>query len=121
MFGGKEISRAEYAGKYYRKALAVRKLIEKDFQNAFSKVDVIVSPTTPMLPHKLGGRINDPRVMYAYDAYTIPANLAGICSGVVKCGEIDNTPVGLQIMAPAFKEDLLLQVMKAVEDLNENS
>ncbi|MBI2664783.1 Asp-tRNA(Asn)/Glu-tRNA(Gln) amidotransferase subunit GatA [Candidatus Woesearchaeota archaeon] len=118
ILGGKEISRAEHAGKYYRKALAVRKLIERDFDAAFKKVDVLVSPVTPMLPHKIGGHISDPKIMYAYDAFTIPANLAGICAGVVGCGRIDGIPVGLQVMAPAFKEELLLRVMKAFEGTN---
>jgi len=118
ILGGREISKSEYEGKYYRKALAMRKLIERDFERAFEKVDVIVSPTTPMLPHKIGGRITDAKIMYAYDAFTIPANLAGICAGVVNCGKLEGIPVGLQIMAPAFKEDLLLQTMKTVEGLN---
>ncbi len=117
ILGGLEISKAEHHGRYYRKALAVRKLIEQDFEKAFQKADIILSPTTPMLPHNLGGRITDPRVMYAYDAFTIPANLAGNCAGVVPAGKIEGVPVGLQVMAPAFREDLLLQVMKAVEDL----
>ena len=116
ILGGKEISKSEHKGRYYRKALAVRKLIEKDFARAFEEVDVIVSPVTPMLPHKIGGRINDPKVMYAYDAYTIPANLAGICAGTVPCGKIDGIPVGLQVMAPAFREDLLFETLKAVEN-----
>ncbi len=117
ILGGREISNAEYHGKYYRKALAVRELITKDFENAFKNVDVILSPTTPMLPHRLGGRITDPRVMYAYDAFTIPSNLAGNCAGVVPIGTVEGIPVGLQIMAPSFREDLLLQAMKAVEGL----
>ncbi len=117
ILGGLEISKAEYHGKYYRKALAVRRLIERDFEEAFNKVDVIIAPTTPMLPHRLGGRITEPKVMYAYDAFTIPSNLAGNCAGVVPVGKIDGIPVGLQIMAPSFREDLLLQAMKAVEEL----
>ena len=117
ILGGKEISKSEYEGRYYRKALAVRKLIEKDFGKAFEKVDIMIAPTTPMLPHALGGRITDPKIMYAYDAFTSPANLAGICAGVVNCGKINNIPVGLQIMAPAFREDLMFSAMKAVEDL----
>ncbi len=117
ILGGREISKAEYHGKYYRKALAVRRLIEQDFEKAFQKADIILSPTTPMLPHKLGGHITDPKVMYAYDAFTIPSNLAGNCAGVVPAGKIEGIPVGIQIMAPAFREDLLFQVMKAVEEL----
>ncbi|MBU0665794.1 MAG: Asp-tRNA(Asn)/Glu-tRNA(Gln) amidotransferase subunit GatA [Nanoarchaeota archaeon] len=110
ILGGKEISRAEYGGQYYRKALATKKEIAKDLEEAFKKVDIIISPVTPRLPHKIGEKISV-EDMYAYDAFTIPANLAGICAGVVPAGEIDKTPVGLQVMAPAFKEDLLLSVL----------
>ena len=115
ILGGKEISKAEYHGMYYRKALQARNLIARDFEEAFNEIDVIIMPTTPKLPHKIGSRITDPRIMYAYDAFTIPANLAGICGGVINAGKIDNIPVGMQILAPAFKEDVLLRVMKAWE------
>ncbi|MBI2143358.1 Asp-tRNA(Asn)/Glu-tRNA(Gln) amidotransferase subunit GatA [Candidatus Woesearchaeota archaeon] len=115
ILGGMEISKAEYHGTYYRKALKAKKLIAEGFEKAFKEVDVIISPTTPMLPHKLGTKITDPRVMYAYDAYTIPANLAGICAGVVPAGKIEGVPVGLQVMAPAFREELLLQAMTELE------
>lgn len=117
IFGGREISKSEYEGKYYRKALAVRKLISQDFEKAFEKVDMIISPVTPELPHKIGGRINDPETLYAFDAFTIPASLAGICSGVVPAGKIDGIPVGIQIIAPAFNESKMLQVMKTMEDV----
>lgn len=115
ILGGMEISKAEHQGTYYRKALMAKRLIAKDFEEAFKKVDVLLLPTTPVLPHKLGTKIDDPRTMYAYDAFTIPANLAGICAGVVTAGSIDGIPVGVQVMAPAFREDLLVQVMAACE------
>ncbi|MBI2145081.1 hypothetical protein HYU18_02040 [Candidatus Woesearchaeota archaeon] len=95
-----------------------RRGTEKDigrFEKAFKEVDIIISPTTPMLPHKIGTKITDPKAMYAYDAYTIPANLAGICAGVVPVGRIKGIPVGLQVMAPAFSEELMMQVMASVE------
>lgn len=117
ILGGKEISKAEYHGTYYRKALMVKELIKKEFEKAFKEVDIIILPTTPILPHKLGTKITDPRVLYAYDAFTIPANLAGFCSGVINAGEIDGIPIGLQVFAPAFKEDLLFSVLKEIEDL----
>lgn len=116
ILGGEEISRAEYAGKYYRKALQVKNLITKSFEEAFKDVDIIILPTTPKLPHKIGEKL-DPKTMYAYDAFTIPANLAGICAGVVPAGKIDNVPVGLQVFAPAFKEKLLFNVLKEIESL----
>ena len=117
IIGGKEISKAEHHGAYYRKALRVKDLIKKDFDSAFKDVDIIISPAMPSLPHKLGDKIN-PEEAYAFDAFTIPANLAGICSGVVRAGKVDGVPVGLQIFAPAFKEKILFDAMKACEDLN---
>jgi len=117
ILGGEEISKAEYHGKYYRKALQVKKLVKKVFEDAFKEVDIIISPTTPVLPHKIGTKITDPKVMYAYDAFTNPANLAEICAGVVKAGEIDKIPIGLHVMAPAFKEDLLFNVLSVFEKI----
>ncbi len=113
--GGKEISRAEHAGAYYRKALKTKHLIKRDFDRAFEQVDFIVTPVTPDLPYKLGKKIT-PEEDYAMDAFTIPANLAGICAGVVPIGKISNIPVGMQVMAPAFAEEKLLGFMKVVED-----
>ncbi len=115
ILGGMEISKSEYHGAYYRKALMAKKLISRDFEEAFRKVDIMMLPTTPVLPHKLGTKITDPKVMYAYDAFTIPANLSGICAGVVNIGKIDGIPVGLQVMAPSFKEKLLCSVLAGCE------
>jgi aspartyl-tRNA(Asn)/glutamyl-tRNA(Gln) amidotransferase subunit A len=111
ILGGREISRAEHGGKYYRKALAARELIAETINKAFEKVDFIILPTTPLLPSKLGEKL-DPKAEYAFDAYTIPANLAGICAGVIPAGTIDGVPVGLQIFAKAFDEERLLSVME---------
>ncbi len=110
ILGGREISRAEFHGTYYRKALKAKELIKKDFETAFQEVDFILSPVTPELPYKLGYTIS-PEEDYALDAFTIPANLAGICAGVVPLGKIDGLPVGLQIMAPAFAEEKLIALM----------
>src|SRR3989344_7932747 len=114
ILGGKEISRAEHAGQYYRKALATKKLIAEDFNNAFKQVDIILAPTTPDLPKKLGQKLS-PEEEYAMDAFTIPANLAGIAAGVIPIGTINNIPVGMQVMVPAFKEELLFDFLKIVE------
>lgn len=116
ILGGKEISKAEHHGKYYRKALQVKKLISAELEKAFKEVDVIITPVTPRLPHKVGEKITI-KDMYGYDAFTIPANLSGICAGVINAGSIDNIPVGLQVMAPAFREDLMFDVLKVWEDL----
>ncbi len=115
ILGGMEISKSEYHGAYYRKALMAKRLISKDFEDAFKKVDLLMLPTTPVLPHKIGTKITDPKVMYAYDAFTIPANLSGICAGVVNIGKIDGIPVGLQVMAPSFKEKVLCDVLAKCE------
>ena len=121
ILGGSEISKAEYHGQYYKKALAVRELISEDFARAFKEVDIIISPTVPKLPHKIGETIEDPRVMYAYDAFTIPANLAGIPACVLPAGNFRGIPVGMQLMSRHFREDLLLNVMYAYEKLKEKS
>jgi aspartyl-tRNA(Asn)/glutamyl-tRNA(Gln) amidotransferase subunit A len=116
ILGGREISQAEYHGTYYRKALAAKKLIADDFNKAFKKVDVLICPVTPELPHKLGEQI-DTKDAYAFDALTIPANLAGVCAGVITVGQIDGVPVGMQIICNAFNEKLMFDVMKIYEDL----
>ncbi len=115
ILGGSEISKAEYKGTYYRRALNAKEIIKQEFKNAFKEVDVILSPTVPKLPHKIGENISV-KDMYAYDAFTIPANLAGICAGVINAGFIDKIPVGLQIMCDSFKEDVLFNFLKGVED-----
>jgi len=117
ILGGKEISRAEHAGQYYRKALATKKLIADDFNNAFKQVNIILAPTTPDLPLKLGKKMT-PEEDYATDAFTIPANLAGIAAGVVQIGSIKGIPVGMQVMVPAFKEELLFNVLRELELLH---
>lgn len=95
---------AGYAEEHYKKALKVRTLIKEDFDKAFAKYDVILSPTTPILPFKFGEKIKDPLSMYMADLYTVPANLAGLCAMSIPCGYVDGLPVGLQIIGNKFKE-----------------
>jgi aspartyl-tRNA(Asn)/glutamyl-tRNA(Gln) amidotransferase subunit A len=116
--GGKLISQAEFEGQYYRKALGVKAAIAEDFERAFEHCDVIVAPVTPRLP-PLIGETSDPMDEYAIDAFTIPANLAGICAGVLPCARIDNIPVGIQIMAPAFREERLFAALFELEKLSQ--
>jgi len=116
ILGGKEISKAEFAGQYYRKALAAKKLIADDLNKAFEKVDVLITPVTPVMPLKLKEKLS-PETEYAMDAFTVPANLAGICAGSVPGGTLNDLPFGIQVLAPAFKEELLFSVMKGFEDL----
>jgi len=114
IIGGSEISKAEHKGMHYRRALKAKELIARDFNEAFKKVDIIISPTVPRLPHRIGDKIN-PEQMYGYDALTIPANLAGICAISVPSLKINNVPVGIQIMAPAFQEKRMFDAGHAFE------
>ena len=116
ILGGSEISKAEFRGTYYRKALKVKQIIKKEFDDAFKKVDAIISPTVPKLPHKIGSKIN-PEEMYAYDAFTIPANLAEICAISVPAGNISNIPTGIQIMCNQFEEKKLFEIAKEMEKI----
>lgn len=115
ILGGKIITQSEFKGTYYRKALKVKEIIKQEFENAFKKVDCIISPAVPKLPHKVDSKISV-KEMYAYDAFTIPANLAGICAGVVPCGNIKGIPVGLQVMCNSFQEQKMLKILRSVEN-----
>ncbi|MFH1359295.1 MAG: amidase family protein [archaeon] len=115
ILGGEEITKAEYGGQYYRKALIAKKLIEKQFEKAFKKYDVIVFPTCPKLPHKLGTKISV-EDMYNYDACTVLASLAEIPGISVPCGTLkdgkEDIPVGLQLLAWKGDDENLLQIAK---------
>lgn len=116
ILGGSEITKAEAAGRYYHKALYVKKLIRKSFEEVFSKVDCIVLPTFPILPWKVGeGDKMKPEEIYAADALTIPANLAGLCAISLPAGKVENVPVGMQIMCARGEDGLLLEVAESVE------
>ncbi|HLC53330.1 MAG TPA: Asp-tRNA(Asn)/Glu-tRNA(Gln) amidotransferase subunit GatA [Candidatus Nanoarchaeia archaeon] len=117
ILGGKEITRAEFEGAYYEKALAVKELIAEEFAKAFEKVDCIVLPTCPGLPWKIGkGKEMKVEEVYAYDALTIPANLAGICSVSIPAGKIDGIPVGMQVMCGKGEDGKMLEIAREIED-----
>ena len=118
---GKEVKRrillgtyalsAGYYDAYYLKALKVRTLMLKDFQKAFEKVDIILTPTSPTVAFKIGEKTGDPLAMYLSDIFTITQPLAGIPAISVPCGKnSENMPVGMQLMANHFQESLLLRV-----------
>jgi len=104
-----------YYEAYYLKAMQVRTLIKKDFDEAFKKVDIIIAPVSPTPPFKLGEKIDDPLKMYLSDIYTVTANLVGIPGLAVPAGFVNNLPVGIQILGPQFSEELLFQVGYAYE------
>jgi aspartyl-tRNA(Asn)/glutamyl-tRNA(Gln) amidotransferase subunit A len=120
IFGGEEISKSEYEGAYYKKALRVKEILKREFEKAFDKVDFIISPVTPVPPHKFTDKLSVKQI-YAYDAFTIPANLAGICGGVVSKDIIEENEekisIGTQVLAGAFKEDKLVEGMYLIENL----
>ena len=98
-----------YYDAYYLRAQKVRTLIRRDFDAAFERVDVLVSPTSPTVAFRLGERVQDPLAMYLSDVCTIPSSLAGLPSLSIPCGLSDGLPVGLQLAGPAFSENRLLR------------
>jgi aspartyl-tRNA(Asn)/glutamyl-tRNA(Gln) amidotransferase subunit A len=107
---------AGYYDAYYLKAQKVRTLIARDFEEAFSKVDAIVTPTCPTAAFKLGEKVEDPLAMYLADIYTVTADLAGIPGISIPCGQtIGNLPIGLQILGRHFDEATILGIAHAYE------
>jgi len=107
--------------KFYGAAQKVRTLIQRDFDAAFAKADVLVSPTAPTTAFKFGEKVSDPLAMYLNDIATIPANLAGIPGISVPIGlaDEDNLPVGIQFLAPAHEDARLYEVGSALEGILE--
>src|SRR5215467_10753246 len=113
---GTYVLSAGYYDAYYLKGQKVRSLIAQDFRDAFTKVDAIVTPTSPIPAFKLGEKTNDPLQMYLADIYTVTGSLAGVPGISVPCGKIGGTlPVGLQLFGPAFGESVILQLAHAFE------
>jgi aspartyl-tRNA(Asn)/glutamyl-tRNA(Gln) amidotransferase subunit A len=107
---------AGYYDAYYLKAQKVRTLLTQDFEQAFKKVDAIVTPTSPTAAFKLGEKVDDPLAMYLADIYTVTADLAGIPGISVPCGETsEKLPIGLQILGKHFDEATILRVAHAYE------
>ena len=107
---------AGYYDAYYLKAQKVRTLLTRDFDEAFSKVDAIVTPTSPTPAFKLGEKANDPLAMYLADIYTVTADLAGIPGISIPCGETrEKLPIGLQILGRHFDEATILRLAQAYE------
>ena len=102
---------AGYYDAYYKKAQQLRRLIKEDFDRAFEKADILISPTCPNTAFEIGSKIEDPLSMYLTDIGTISANLAGIPGMSIPCGyDCDGMPIGLQILAPALKEETLFNL-----------
>jgi aspartyl-tRNA(Asn)/glutamyl-tRNA(Gln) amidotransferase subunit A len=107
---------AGYYDAYYLKAQKVRTLLTRDFDEAFRKVDAILTPTSPTAAFRLGEKANDPLAMYLADIYTVTADLAGIPGISVPCGESkEKLPIGLQILGKHFAESTILRLAHAYE------
>jgi aspartyl-tRNA(Asn)/glutamyl-tRNA(Gln) amidotransferase subunit A len=107
---------AGYFDAYYGQAQKVRTLIIRDYEEAFARFDVLVSPTSPTTAFRLGERTDDPLAMYLADVFTIPADLAGVPAISVPCGvDSKGLPVGLQLTAPVLEEARLLRAAHAFE------
>jgi aspartyl-tRNA(Asn)/glutamyl-tRNA(Gln) amidotransferase subunit A len=122
---GKEVKRrillgtyalsAGFYDAYYLKAQKVRTLVRRDFEEAFSRVDALLAPTTPSVAFRIGEKTDDPLEMYLSDVYTVPINIAGICAISIPAGFARGLPVGLQIIGQPLGEETLLRVAHAFE------
>lgn len=119
ILGTYALSRGYYEA-YYGRAQRVRTLIRRDFEAAFHSCDALVAPTTPTAAYRLGERLDDPLQMYLGDIFTVTANLAGIGGLTIPCGFTpEGLPVGLQILAPALGERVLIRVGHAYQSVTE--
>jgi aspartyl-tRNA(Asn)/glutamyl-tRNA(Gln) amidotransferase subunit A len=110
---------AGYYDAYYLKALKVRALIKKDFDEAFKNFDILVSPTSPIPPFKIGEKIDDPLKMYMADICTIPVNLAALPAISIPAGlDSQGLPIGMQFIGKPFEEAELLRLALAYEEAN---
>ncbi|MFA5628689.1 MAG: Asp-tRNA(Asn)/Glu-tRNA(Gln) amidotransferase subunit GatA [Dehalococcoidales bacterium] len=114
MLGTYLLSAGQYE-KYYLKAQKVRTLICEDFAKAFAKYDLLITPTTPTVPFKIGEKSEDPAKMAFADILTVPVNLAGVPAISVPCGFVGGLPVGLQIIGKQFDEETVLKTAYAYE------
>jgi aspartyl-tRNA(Asn)/glutamyl-tRNA(Gln) amidotransferase subunit A len=112
---GTYVLSAGYYDAYYGTAQRVRTLIRRDFDQAFSQVDLIATPASPTVAFPIGDRIDDPWAMYACDVLTVPVNLAGLPGISLPCGLSDGLPVGLQLIGAAFSENRILAAAHALE------
>ena len=117
ILGGREIARAEHAGRYYHKALGVKEIIKQEFEKCFaSGIDCILMPTVPAFPWKIGAKVNI-EDMYATDKLTIPANLAEVCSVSLPVGYVDEMLVGMQVVCGKGEEGKMMSIAREVEKI----
>ncbi|TRM98113.1 Asp-tRNA(Asn)/Glu-tRNA(Gln) amidotransferase GatCAB subunit A, partial [Sulfolobus sp. E1] len=112
---GSFILSAGYYEEFYIKALKVRNLIKKSIDSLFEKYDILISPTMPILPPKIGEVINDPVKMYAMDINTVIANLSAIPALSMPAGFYNNLPIGLQIMGKYLSDLEIIEIASYIE------
>lgn len=110
---------AGYYDAYYLKAQKVRTLIRREFDAAFEKYDVLVTPTSPTVPFKMGEKVDDPVQMYLADVCTLPINIAGLPAISIQAGFADSLPIGMQIIGKPFAEETILKVAHAYQQATE--
>jgi len=108
-----------YYGKYYLKAQQVRTLMRQELAGIFKKLDLLIAPTMPVVPFKIGEKIDEPLKMYMADIDTVIANLTGVPAISVPCAFKDHLPIGLQILGNHLSEELLLRAAYAFEQVND--
>lgn len=106
---------AGYYDAYYLKAQKVRTLIRQEFDQAFTKFDALVTPTSPTVPFKIGEKVDDPLQMYLSDVCTLPINIAGVPAISIPVGFADGLPIGMQIIGKPFSEETLLKIAHAYQ------
>ncbi|WP_053236135.1 Asp-tRNA(Asn)/Glu-tRNA(Gln) amidotransferase subunit GatA [Sandaracinus amylolyticus] len=116
---GTYVLSAGYYDAYYAKAQKARTLIARDYAKAFESCDVVLTPTSPSVAFPLGAKTQNPLEMYLADVFTLPPSLAGLPAINVPAGLDQGLPIGMQLTAPAFREDLLFQVAHAYEQATE--
>ncbi len=104
-----------YYDAYYLRAQKARTLIKKDFEEAFKKVDLILTPTCPTTAFKIGEKKKDPISMYLADIFTVSVNLAGLPAMSIPCGKVEGLPVGLQIIGSWFEEEKIFYFAQTLE------
>ncbi len=106
---------AGYYDAWYLKAQRVRTLIRQEFDQAFSRFDALVTPTSPTVPFKIGDKVDDPLKMYLSDVCTLPINIAGLPAISIPAGFVDRLPIGMQIIAKPFNEETILKIAHAYQ------
>ena len=119
---GTYVLRSGYYEDYYKKALKVRRLIKDSFDDAFKKYDLLLTPTAPTTAYNIGENRNDPLKMYQGDIFTVAASLSGIPAASIPCGKNqEGMPIGMQLMAPQLREDVIVRVGCAYEKITGGS